>query len=49
MEKKPIIIDFEGLDCSFKETNSRKLAEYLHGKRYEFPDYSSESSYFIKQ
>lgn len=50
MEKKePIIIDFEGLDCSFKETNSKKLADYLEGKRYEFPDYSSESSYFIKQ
>ena len=30
MEKKePIIIDFEGLDCSFKETNSKKLADYL--------------------
>ena len=43
-EKKPIIVDFEGLDCSFKETNSKKLAEHLHGKRYEFPDYSSESS-----
>lgn len=49
MEKKPIIVDFEGLDCSFKETNSKKLAEHLHGKRYEFPDYSSESSYFIRQ
>lgn len=49
MEKKPIIVDFEGLDCSFKETNSKKLAEHLHGKRYEFPDYSSESSYFVRQ
>ena len=45
----PIIIDFEGLDCSFKETNSKRLAEYLNGKRYEFPKYDSESSYFIRQ
>ena len=47
--RKPMLIDFEGLDCSFKETNSKKLAEHLGGKRYEFPDYSSESSYFVRQ
>lgn len=49
MDRNPIIVDFEGLDCSFKETNSKKLADHLNTKRYEFPDYSSESSYFIKQ
>lgn len=49
MQYKPVLIDFEGLDCSFKETNSKKLAEHLDGKRYEFPDYSSESSYFVRQ
>ena len=49
MKHSPILIDFEGLDCSFKETNSKKLAEHLNAKRYEFPNYSSESSYFVRQ
>ena len=48
------IIDFEGLDCCFKETNSKFLAECLlkwglKGKRYAFPNYDSPSSYFVKQ
>ena len=29
MNKKGLLISFEGLDCSFKETNSRKLYEYI--------------------
>jgi len=47
--KLPIMIDFEGLDCSFKETNSKRLASFLNTKRYEFPYYASENSYFIRQ
>ena len=48
------IIDFEGLDCCFKETNSKFLTECLlkwglKGKRYAFPNYDSPSSYFVKQ
>ena len=46
----PIIIDFEGLDCSFKETNSKALTKLFGdlGKRYEFPNYGSNSSYIKK-
>lgn len=48
------IIDFEGLDCCFKETNSKFLTKCLlkwglKGKRYAFPNYDSPSSYFVKQ
>ena len=48
------IINFEGLDCCFKETNSKFLTECLlkwglKGKRYAFPNYDSPSSYFVKQ
>lgn len=52
MTTKPIIIDFEGVDCSFKETNSRKLAEYIGAgvaRRYAFPAYNKDSSYFVRQ
>lgn len=50
----PIIV-FEGMDCSYKETNSRKLSEYF--KRYtdysviyqSFPRYSVRSSYFVRE
>lgn len=42
-----IIIDFEGLDCSFKETNSKALTKLFGslGKRYDFPNYKSNSEY----
>lgn len=48
------IIVLEGLDCSFKETNSKMLKKYLASlgfkvSRYSFPNYDSRSSYFIKQ
>ena len=48
------IINFEGLDCCFKETNSKFLTKCLlkwglRGKRYTFPNYDSPSSYFVKQ
>lgn len=48
------VIDFEGLDCCFKETNSKFLTECLlkwglRGKRYAFPNYDSPSSYFVKR
>ena len=45
------IVAFEGLDCSFKETNSIGLANYIgdKAKRYEFPDYKNERSYYIRQ
>ena len=48
------IIVLEGLDCSFKETNSKRLLEYLtekgfSAKLFSFPNYESESSYFVKE
>ena len=47
----PKIIVFEGLDCSFKETNSIALTNYTgkEAKRYTFPDYDNDRSYYIKQ
>lgn len=47
----PKIIVFEGLDCSFKETNSIALTNYIgkEAKRYTFPDYDNDRSYYIKQ
>jgi len=47
----PKIIVFEGLDCSFKETNSIALTNYIgkDAKRYTFPDYDNDRSYYIKQ
>lgn len=52
--KKYRIIDFEGLDCSFKETNYKKFIEQLkllYGNKVlseSFPRYNKESSYGIK-
>lgn len=54
INKCPIIV-FEGMDCSYKETNSRKLSEYFN--RYSdytviyqsFPRYSVGSSYFVRE
>lgn len=48
------IIVFEGLDCSYKETNTNLLKKYLTERGYkvalhDFPNYERESSYFIKQ
>lgn len=50
------IISIEGLDCSFKETTAKALQYYLkhdHEPNLEsdllsFPNYDSESSYFVK-
>lgn len=55
MNKGKIIV-FEGIDCSFKETNSNALFEYL--KTVEnipkvnliaFPTYGSQSAYFVEK
>ena len=51
--ERPIIIVFEGLDCCYKETNSKALKKYLMDKGYEvslkhFPRYKSEAAYFVK-
>lgn len=51
--KKGILIVFEGLDYSFKETNSKKLYEYMKSitdkvELLSFPNYESESSIFVK-
>lgn len=48
------IIEFEGLDVSFKETNAKALADYLRKKGYmvsviSFPRYNAESSYFVQK
>lgn len=48
------IIEFEGLDSSFKETNAKSLYEYLKDKGYKvnivsFPRYDCDSSYFVKR
>lgn len=48
------IIEFEGLDASFKETNANALADYLRKKGYpvsviSFPRYTKESSYFVQK
>ena len=50
-DKGALFIDFEGLDCSFKETNSKLLKLFLgdSAKRYEFPCYNADSSYFVRQ
>ena len=53
--KKGKIIVFEGLDYSFKETNSKKLYQYIKEnitekvKLISFPNYESDSSYFVKE
>ena len=55
MSKGKLIV-FEGIDCSFKETNSKALFEYL--KTVEnipkvnliaFPTYGSSSAYFVEK
>lgn len=48
------IIEFEGLDASFKETNAKALADYLRKKGYtvsiiSFPRYNTEASYFVQK
>ena len=48
------IIEFEGLDSSFKETNAKSLYDYLKDKGYKvnivsFPRYDCDSSYFVKR
>jgi dTMP kinase len=53
MAKGKLIV-FEGLDCSFKETNSKKLAELLNSAGYKtkiehFPRYENNSSYFVRE
>lgn len=54
MISKGKLIVFEGLDYSFKETNSKKLYEYIKEKVTDkvfllsFPNYESESSIFVK-
>lgn len=54
LETKGKIIVFEGLDCSFKETASNYLYENLlklgnKVVKFEFPNYSSESAFFVNQ
>lgn len=52
---KGTIINFEGLDYSFKETNSKRLYEYIKDNITEkvilisFPNYESQSSYFVHE
>ena len=48
------LISVEGLDCSFKETNVAALKNKLEEEGYsvltfDFPQYSRDSSYFIRQ
>lgn len=48
------VIEFEGLDSSFKETNAKSLYDYLKDKGYKvnivsFPRYDCDSSYFVKR
>jgi len=51
---KPKIIQIEGIDGAFKETNSKLLEEYLKNKGYNvlrmsFPNYNNESSIFVRK
>lgn len=54
MREFPVIIDFEGIDYSFKETNSKALETYLNtiegikAKRYSFPSYGEKSGYIVE-
>ena len=48
------IIVFEGLDCSFKETNSKALESFLKNngesaKLFSFPVYKNDSSFFVRE
>lgn len=53
--KKGKIIELEGSDCSFKETNAKALYDYIKEnitkkvKIISFPTYESESSIFVKK
>lgn len=52
--KNTIIIAMEGLDCCFKETNSKFLKEYLKNKGYtvilkHFPRYENPGGIFAKK
>lgn len=55
MNTKGRIIVFDGLDCSFKETNANALAEYMESyegrkvKVIHFPLYGQPSSWFVEQ
>lgn len=48
------IVTFEGTDCSFKETNAKKLVNYIQdelgykAKLFSFPYYDSQSSYLLR-
>lgn len=53
MNKRGKLIVFEGLDCSFKETNSNLLNEYIQKKggksvAIHFPRYGKKPSYFVE-
>ena len=47
------MVTFEGTDCSFKETNAKKLVDYIQNelgykvKLFSFPNYDSKSSYLL--
>lgn len=48
------MISFEGMDCSYKETNSNRLANILGIMGYEvelvsFPRYNNPSAYFVEE
>ena len=55
MIKPGTVISFEGLDYSFKETNTKKLYEYIKENITDkvillsFPNYGSISSTFVKE
>lgn len=55
MSKKGYLIVFEGLDCSFKETNTKKLYNYIKENITDkvlllsFPNYESDSALFVKK
>jgi dTMP kinase len=47
------LIAFDGLDCSFKETNTREYLNYLLNKEekaalYSFPRYNKDQSVFVR-
>ena len=47
------MVTFEGTDCSFKETNTKQLVDYIQNelgykaKLFSFPNYDSKSSYIL--
>lgn len=52
---KPMIIDFEGIDGTFKNTNACKLQDYIEDNYtsnvivVSFPNYGGESSYLLRE